>query len=174
MHSHPGNPQYLIFSADLHHQLVTTFLLPVESYACGKNDSTGGSNGETPAGVQQGVFERLVEAVADGVDHSHQSDVGHVLWDGGGIDREGEEQAAVYGFSDEHCDQRHAGETSIPYLNTNKKNKGLYRQCLERKADALGCDSSLEKTCRAQFLTFTLKRYRSLLRFSLTTVTTPV
>ena len=71
LHSHPGNPQYLIFSTDLHHQLVTTFLLPVKSYARGENDSAGGPDGEAPAGVQQGVFERLVEAVADGVHHSH-------------------------------------------------------------------------------------------------------
>lgn len=120
LYFHSGHPQYLIFSADLHHQLITLPLLSVKRHTGGEYHSAGRTNDEASSGVQQSVLQRLVEAVADRVDDSHQSDIGYVLLDGGGVDREGEEKAAVYGFSDKHRYRRHAGKTSIPHLKTDK------------------------------------------------------
>lgn len=120
-----GHPQYLIFSADLHHQLITLLLLSVKRHTGGEHHSAGWSNCEASTRVQQGVLQWLVEEVADCVDDSHYSDIGYVLWDGGGVEWEGEEKATVYSLSDKHCDQRHAGETSIPYLKTKRSRKIL-------------------------------------------------
>lgn len=71
LYSHPGHPQYFIFSADLHHQLVPLSLLSVKRHTGGEHHSAGRPDREESSRVQQSILEWLIEAVADCVDNSH-------------------------------------------------------------------------------------------------------